>query len=134
VGQGAKVETGGGRSGALLEPTVMTGTRPGQKVNSEEVFAPLTTVTPCADFAEAIAMANDSPYGLQAGVFTRDIGQLMAAWHDLDVGGVIGNDIPGFRIDRMPYGGAKASGLGREGVRFAIDEMTELRILIVPGA
>jgi acyl-CoA reductase-like NAD-dependent aldehyde dehydrogenase len=87
-----------------------------------------------ADFSQALTVANDSPYGLQAGVFTRDTARLMEAWDRLDVGGVIGNDIPGFRIDRMPYGGAKASGLGREGVRYAIQEMTELRLLTLPGA
>jgi acyl-CoA reductase-like NAD-dependent aldehyde dehydrogenase len=134
VAEGAKVETGGTRRGSVLEPTILTGTKPAQKVNCEEIFAPVTTVTPCAGFAEAIALANDSPYGLQAGVFTRDNARLMEAWSRLDVGGVIGNDIPGYRIDRMPYGGAKASGLGREGVRYAIDEMTEVRLLILPGA
>lgn len=134
VSEGARVETGGGRTGALLEPTVLTGTRPSQKVNLEEIFAPVTTVTPVADFEQALTVANDSPYGLQCGVFTRDTARLMAAWDRLDMGAVIGNDIPGFRIDRMPYGGAKASGLGREGVRYAIQEMTELRLLTLPGA
>jgi acyl-CoA reductase-like NAD-dependent aldehyde dehydrogenase len=74
---------------------------------------------------------NDSPYGLQAGVFTRDLQTMFEAWSELDVGGVNGNDIPGYRVDRLPYGGAKASGLGREGVRYAIQEMTELRLLTV---
>lgn len=132
--QGAQVETGGTRRGTLLEPTILTGTRPDQRVNCEEVFAPVTTVTPCASFEEALAVANDSPYGLQAGVFTQSHARLMEAWSRLDVGGVIGNDMPGYRVDRMPYGGAKASGLGREGVRYAIDEMTEVRLLILPGA
>ena len=98
-------------------------------MNCEEVFAPVTTVTAYRDFDDALARVNDTPYGLQAGVFTRDIGKLMRAWDRLDVGGVMGNEVPAWRVDRMPYGGAKASGLGREGVRYAIDEMTELRLL-----
>ncbi len=130
---GAKVRVGGGRRGTLLEPTVLTDTRPDQQVECEEVFAPVTTVSPYRDFDEAIARVNDSPYGLQAGIFTRDVGRLMRAWSRLDVGGVMGNDIPSFRVDRMPYGGAKASGLGREGVRYAIEEMTELRLLTLIG-
>jgi glyceraldehyde-3-phosphate dehydrogenase (NADP+) len=129
VSSGARVRIGGARRGSLLEPTVLTDTRPEQQVNCEEVFAPVTTVSPYRAFDEALARVNDSPYGLQAGVFTRDVGALMRAWARLDVGGVMGNDIPSFRVDRMPYGGAKASGLGREGVRYAIEEMTELRLL-----
>lgn len=127
--EGARVMTGGTRRGSLLEPTVLTGTRPEQQVNCDEVFAPVTTVTAYRSFDEALARVNASPYGLQAGVFTRDVGKLMRAWDRLDVGGVMGNEIPSWRVDRMPYGGAKASGLGREGVRYAIDEMTELRLL-----
>jgi len=134
VREGARIETGGSRRGTLLVPTVLTGTSPAQRVNCEEIFAPVTTVSACADLDEAIAVANDSPYGLQAGVFSNDVNVLMKAWSALDVGAVIGNDIPGYRIDRMPYGGSKASGLGREGVRYAIDEMTELRLLTLPGA
>jgi len=134
VSQGAKLELGGGRRGALLEPVILTGTTPEMRVNSEEIFAPVTTVEAVADFDEAIGRANATPYGLQAGVFTRDVARIMAAWDRLDVGGVMGNDIPGYRIDRMPYGGARASGLGREGVRYAIQEMTELRLLTLPGA
>lgn len=127
--EGAQVLVGGSRSGTLFKPTVLANTKPAQAVNCEEVFAPITTVTPYRDFDDAVAVLNDSLYGLQAGVFTRDISKLMRAWDRLDVGGVMGNDIPSFRVDRMPYGGAKASGLGREGVRYAIDEMTELRLL-----
>ena len=130
---GATVRVGGKRNGALLEPTVLTDTRPDQQVECEEVFAPVTTVSPYRDFDAAIARVNDSPYGLQAGIFTHDVGRLMRAWSRLDVGGVMGNDIPSFRMDRMPYGGAKASGLGREGVRYAIEEMTELRLLTLIG-
>lgn len=126
---GAKALTGGTREGTLFQPTVLAGTKPDQAVNCEEVFAPVTTVTAYQDFDQALEMVNASRFGLQAGVFTRDVGKLMHAWDRLDVGGVMGNDIPSWRVDRMPYGGAKASGLGREGVRYAIDEMTELRLL-----
>lgn len=126
---GARVVTGGSRKGTLLQPTILTGTRPDQAVNCEEVFAPVTTVTAYREFDDALASINASPYGLQAGVFTRDTQKLMRAWSRLDVGGVMGNEIPSFRVDRMPYGGAKSSGLGREGVRYAMEEMTELRLL-----
>lgn len=129
VREGAKVATGGKRQGALLQPTILTGTGPAQQVNCEEVFAPVTTVTPYTTFDEAVEGINATPYGLQAGIFTRDVATMMRAWERLDVGGVMGNDIPSFRVDRMPYGGAKASGLGREGVRYAIQEMTEPRLL-----
>jgi len=129
VRDGATVAVGGGRSGAVLQPTVLTGTRPDHRVNCEEVFAPVTTVTPYRSFDEALESLNASPYGLQAGVFTRDVGRLMRAWDRLEVGGVMGNEVPTWRMDRMPYGGAKASGLGREGVRYAIEDMTELRLL-----
>jgi acyl-CoA reductase-like NAD-dependent aldehyde dehydrogenase len=129
VREGATVVTGGGRRGAVLEPTVLAGTRPEQRVNCEEVFAPVTTVSVYRSFDDALALVNASPYGLQAGIFTRDVSRLMRAWDRLDVGGVMGNEVPTWRMDRMPYGGAKASGCGREGVRYAIDEMTELRLL-----
>ncbi len=129
VREGATLLAGGARRGALLEPAILTGTRPGQRVNCEEVFAPITTVTPYAAFDQAVELVNASPYGLQAGVFTRDVSRLMQAWDRLEVGGVMGNEVPTWRIDRMPYGGAKASGLGREGTRYAIEEMTELRLL-----
>jgi acyl-CoA reductase-like NAD-dependent aldehyde dehydrogenase len=131
VAAGAERLTGGGRTGALLEPVVLTGTRPEMQVNCEEIFAPVTTVTPYTDFDAALALVNDTPFGLQAGVFTKDVTKLMRAWHVLDVGGVMGNEIPSWRVDRMPYGGARASGLGREGVRYAIQEMTELRLLTI---
>jgi glyceraldehyde-3-phosphate dehydrogenase (NADP+) len=131
VAAGAQVVTGGKRTGQYVEPTVLTHTTPEMKVNCEEVFAPLVTVTPFRKIEEAITAVNGSPYGLQAGVFTRDLQTMFGAWAELDVGGVNGNDIPGYRVDRLPYGGAKASGLGREGVRYAIQEMTEMRLLTV---
>jgi glyceraldehyde-3-phosphate dehydrogenase (NADP+) len=115
----------------MLEPAVLSGTRPEQRVNCEEVFAPVVTVEPYDDFAEALKRVNDSPYGLQAGVFTRDAKLLFTAFEELAVGGVMAGDVPTFRIDHMPYGGVKDSGLGREGLRYAIEEMTERKILVV---
>lgn len=129
VAAGAEIAVGGTRDGIFLEPTVLLHTRAEMKVNCEEVFAPLVTVTPYNALADAVAMANASPYGLQAGVFTTNLQTMLRLHAELDVGGVNGNDIPGFRVDRLPYGGSKASGLGREGVRYAIEQMTELRVL-----
>ena len=129
VAGGAKIALGGTRNGLFLEPTVLLHTTAEMKVNCEEVFAPLVTVTPYRDLTEAITAANASPWGLQAGVFTTNLQTMFRLHAELDVGAVNGNDIPGFRIDRLPYGGAKASGLGREGVRYAIEEMTERRVL-----
>lgn len=129
VAGGAKIAVGGKRHGIFLEPTVLLHTSQEMKVNCEEVFAPLVTITPYRTVAEAVAWANASPYGLQAGVFTTNLQTMFRLHAELDVGGVNGNDIPGFRVDRLPYGGSKASGLGREGVHYAIEEMTELRVL-----
>jgi len=126
---GARLVVGGSRRGALLEPTILADTTPQQRVNCEEIFAPVTTVAAYTSFDAALEQVNATPYGLQAGVFTRDISRLMRAWDRLEVGGVMGNEVPTWRVDRMPYGGAKASGLGREGVRHAIEEMTDLRLL-----
>jgi acyl-CoA reductase-like NAD-dependent aldehyde dehydrogenase len=126
---GAKVETGGTRRNSILEPTVLTHTRPEMKVNCQEVFAPVVVVEPYDDFKDAIRRVNDSPYGLQAGLFTRDAKLLFTAFEELEVGGVIAGDVSSFRIDHMPYGGVKESGLGREGLRYAIEEMTEPRLL-----
>ncbi len=128
---GAKILTGGHRRGSMVEPTVLTETRPDMRVNCQEVFAPVVTVEPYEDFDEALRRSNDSPYGLQAGVFTRDAARLFHAFEELEVGGVMGGDIPSFRIDNMPYGGVKDSGLGREGLRYAIEEMTEPRLLVM---
>jgi len=128
---GAQLLCGGERRGALLEPTVLTGTQPEQRINCQEVFAPVVTVEPYHDFAAALKAVNNSPYGLQAGVFTRDAKLLFAAFEELEVGGVIAGDVPSFRMDPMPYGGVKDSGLGREGLRYAIEEMTERRILVL---
>ena len=131
VAGGAKLHTGGGRHGSMLEPTVLTNTRPDMKVSCQEVFAPVVIVEPYDEFADAIRKVNDSPFGLQAGVFTRDSKLLFSAFEDLEVGGVIAGDMSSFRIDHMPYGGVKDSGIGREGLRYAIEEMTEPRILVL---
>jgi acyl-CoA reductase-like NAD-dependent aldehyde dehydrogenase len=122
---------GGTRRGAVLEPTVLLDTASDMQVNCEEVFAPVVTVRPYDEFDGAVATVNDSPYGLQAGVFTRDVRTAWRAFESLEVGGVALNDISGFRVDHAPYGGVKGSGLGREGVKYAIEEMTELRLLML---
>jgi acyl-CoA reductase-like NAD-dependent aldehyde dehydrogenase len=128
---GARALCGGTRRGAYLEPTVLTGTRPEQRVNCEEIFAPVVTVEAFDDFDAAIRQVNRTPYGLQAGVFTRDARKIFRAYEELAVGGVIVNDVSTFRIDHMPYGGVKDSGLGREGLRYAIEEMTEPKLLVM---
>ena len=113
----------------MVEPTVLVNTTPEMKVNCEEVFGPVVTVTPYEQLEEAVRLVNASPYGLQAGVFTTNLKTMFRLHVELHVGAVNGNDMPAYRIDRLPYGGAKASGLGREGVRSAIEEMTESRLL-----
>jgi acyl-CoA reductase-like NAD-dependent aldehyde dehydrogenase len=131
VASGGRIETGGKRTGSYVEPTVLTHTRAEMKVNCHEVFAPIVTVEPYDDFMDAIRRINESPYGLQAGVFTNDAKLLFTAFEELQVGGVIGGDMSSFRIDHMPYGGVKESGIGREGLRYAIEEMTEPRLLVL---
>jgi acyl-CoA reductase-like NAD-dependent aldehyde dehydrogenase len=128
---GARLLCGGQRNGPMLEPTVLTGTRPEMRVNCQEIFAPVVTVEPYNDFKDALRQANNSPYGLQAGIFTRDVKLLFNAYEELEVGGLIAGDVPSFRIDQMPYGGVKDSGLGREGLRYAIEEMTEPKLLVM---
>ena len=116
---------------ALMQPTVLTGTKPEMRVNCLEVFAPVVTVESYRDFAHALKQVNDSKYGLQAGIFTSDARLIFEAYEALEVGGVIVGDVPTFRIDHMPYGGTKESGLGREGLRYAIEEMTERKLLVM---
>src|SRR6266852_2907539 len=128
---GARLLVGGQRQGPMLEPAVLTGTRPDMKVNCQEIFAPVVTVEPYDDFNDAVRQINNSPYGLQAGIFTRDAKLLFNAYEELEVGGLIAGDVPSFRIDHMPYGGIKDSGLGREGLRYAIEEMTEPKLLVM---
>jgi acyl-CoA reductase-like NAD-dependent aldehyde dehydrogenase len=131
VQDGATLLCGGKRHGSILEPTVLTGTRPDMKVNCQEIFAPVVTIESYDDFSAALRRINESPYGLQAGVFTRDANRIFQAYEELEVGGVIAGDVPSFRIDHMPYGGVKDSGLGREGLRYAIEEMTEPKLLVM---
>jgi acyl-CoA reductase-like NAD-dependent aldehyde dehydrogenase len=128
---GARLLCGGERQGSLLQPTVVTGTRPEMKVNCQEVFAPVVTVEAYDSFEQALRLINASSYGLQAGIFTRDVKLLFNAYEELEVGGLIAGDVPSFRIDHMPYGGVKDSGLGREGLRYAIEEMTEPKLLVM---
>ncbi len=130
VDQGARVLFGGTRVGTLHGPTVLTGTQPSMKVCSLEVFGPVVSVEPFDRFDEAVEAINNSPYGLQAGVFTNSIQEMNHAFSDLNVGGVIINDVPTFRVDHMPYGGVKDSGLGREGVKYAMHDMLEPRLLV----
>jgi glyceraldehyde-3-phosphate dehydrogenase (NADP+) len=129
VAGGAKVLAGGTRSGSLWQPTVLTGLREDMRVSCEEVFAPVVGLTPFADVRAAIDAAGRSEFGLQAGIFTNDMRVVDEAFDRLDVGGLMVNDVSSFRIDHMPYGGVKSSGLGREGLRYAIEEMSELKLL-----
>ena len=128
---GAKVLCGGGREGTFLEPTVLEEVVPDMNVVCKEVFAPIVSLIPYSDFDSAIEMVNDSIYGLQAGIYTNDINKAFKAFRKLEVGGVIINDVPTYRTDHMPYGGIKESGLGREGLKYAIEEMTEMKTLIL---
>jgi acyl-CoA reductase-like NAD-dependent aldehyde dehydrogenase len=129
--QGAEVLTGGTADGPFYQPTLISRTTPEMKVRCEEVFGPVCTISPYETFEEALAEVNDSKYGLQAGVFTNDINRAFDAHRTLEVGGVIVNDVSAFRADQMPYGGSKESGFGREGLRFAMEEMTEPRIMVL---
>jgi acyl-CoA reductase-like NAD-dependent aldehyde dehydrogenase len=131
VAGGAEVLAGGKRRGSLFEPTVLTRTRHEMRVSCEEVFAPVVLVELYDEFGDALREVNNSPYGLQAGIFTRDAKLIFSAYEALEVGGVIAGDVPTFRIDHMPYGGIKDSGLGREGLRYAIEEMTERKLLVL---
>ncbi|HEX8707520.1 MAG TPA: aldehyde dehydrogenase family protein [Pyrinomonadaceae bacterium] len=134
LGAGARLLCGGTRRGSLLAATVLTDVHAEMRVCSEEVFAPVATIQTFGDFAAALADANNTRYGLQAGVFTRDMTHAMQAAQTLEFGGVMINDAPAFRVDNMPYGGVKLSGAGREGVRYAMEEMTEPRLVVIdPG-
>jgi len=127
---GARCELGGRTDGRVLLPTIVTHASDDMRICQEELFAPITVVSPYRDFAEALARVNNSRYGLQAGVFTRNLAQAFEAVHQLRVGGVMVNDVPSFRLDHMPYGGVKESGMGREGVRYAVEEMTEMKLAV----
>ncbi len=126
---GARLVYGGKREGAMFEPTILENVKPELRISCREAFAPVVVVSPYEAFEEALEGVNDSIYGLQAGIFTNDLKKAFRAYEVLDVGGVILNDIPTFRIDHMPYGGVKESGFGREGLKYAMEEMTELKLL-----
>jgi acyl-CoA reductase-like NAD-dependent aldehyde dehydrogenase len=130
---GAKMVAGSERKGSLVYPAILTGTKPGMKLRDEEVFGPVVAVEPYDDFEVALAEVNHSKYGLQAGLMTRDAGRIMTAYRELEVGALVVGDTPTWRLDPMPYGGVKESGLGREGIRSAIEEMTEPRLLVMTG-
>lgn len=131
VQAGAKLLCGGQREGAMLTATILEDAPEDSKVNAEEAFGPVSIISAFSDFDEALKRVNDSQFGLQAGVFTRDIYKAHKAWDELDVGGVVIGDVPSWRVDNMPYGGVKESGLGREGIRYAIADMTEIRLLVL---
>lgn len=131
VQAGAEILIGGKREDPFYTPTVLTLTKNDMKVRCEEIFGPVVTLGTYSDFGQAIAEVNNSNYGLQAGVFTRDLDRIMLAYRDIEVGGLIVNDVSSFRADQMPYGGTKESGTGREGLRWAMNEMTEEKVLVL---
>jgi acyl-CoA reductase-like NAD-dependent aldehyde dehydrogenase len=131
VAQGAEVLVGGERNDPFYAPTVLTNVHRDMKVCREEIFGPVTTVSRYETFEEALDEVNATPYGLQAGIFTRDVERAFLAHREIRVGGLILNDVSAFRADQMPYGGTKDSGYGREGLRYAMEEMTEPRIMVV---
>ncbi len=131
VAKGGKLLCGGKREGAMLDATLLEGVDRNTKIYQEEAFGPVAIISKFSKFEDALNEVNDSKFGLQAGIFTRDIFKAMDAWDKLDVGGVVIGDVPSYRVDNMPYGGVKDSGLGREGIRFAIEDMTEIRNLVI---
>lgn len=131
VQAGAEVLTGAKREDPFYLPTVLSNTEASMKVRCEEIFGPVITVGTYGKFEDAIGEVNNSKYGLQAGIFTSDVDRLWLAWRDIEVGGLIANDVSAFRADQMPYGGSKESGSGREGLRWAMEEMTETRVLVL---
>jgi acyl-CoA reductase-like NAD-dependent aldehyde dehydrogenase len=128
---GAQVLCGGTRDGAMLDATVLENVPGDALINRKEAFGPVAVLSEFTDFDAALDLINDSDFGLQAGIFTRDLYKMNRAWDTLEVGGVVIGDVPSWRVDNMPYGGVKDSGLGREGVKFAIEDMTELRLLVI---
>ncbi len=128
---GARRLVGGERNGSLYWPTILENTRPNMKVVCREVFAPMASLAPCRNFSEALEQADRTEFGLQAAVFTRDLDRVIESIGRLNFGGVIVNEMPGFRVDHMPYGGNRNSGIGREGVRFAIEEMTQMQTVAI---
>lgn len=131
IDDGARLITGGKRNGAFFEPTVLTGVGSDRKIVCEEAFGPVLVVEPYSNFYQAVETINHSDFGLQAGVFTNQLDKAMRAFNQLEVGGVVLNDVPTFRVDNMPYGGVKDSGFGREGLKYSIEEMTEIKLLVM---
>jgi len=131
VDSGARIIAGGKREGSMFEPTILENVKPELRISWLEAFAPVVVIYRYADFEEALKGVNYSIYGLQAGIFTGNLNKAFRAYEELDVGGVIVNDIPTFRIDHMPYGGMKESGFGREGLKYAIEEMTEMKLMAI---
>ncbi len=131
VADGATLLCGGNRKGNMLEATLLENVGTDTDAYREEAFGPLALLSKFSDFGAALDEVNDSKFGLQAGIFTRDLFKTLDAWDHLDVGGVVINDVPSYRVDNMPYGGVKDSGLGREGIRFAMEDMTEIRNLVI---
>ena len=131
VAAGADLLCGGGQNGAMLEATLLENVPRDCDASKEEAFGPLANLSRFTDFHEALDQVNDSRFGLQAGIFTNNFQQVLDAWDILDVGGVVVNDVSSYRVDNMPYGGVKDSGLGREGIRFAMEDMTEIRNLVI---
>ncbi len=128
---GGTILCGGQRNGAILEATLLENVPGELKICAQEAFGPVAVLSSFSEFDEALSQVNDSVFGLQTGIFTRDLYKMQRAWDQLDVGGVIIGDVPSWRVDNMPYGGVKDSGLGREGIRFAIEDMTEIRLLVI---
>lgn len=131
IEHGARILCGGKRDGVFFDATWLENVDPGDKVSAREVFGPIATIKPYSNFKAAVEEVNDSDFGLQAGIFTKNMDHAWYAWNELEVGGVVINDIPSLRVDNMPYGGVKDSGLGREGVRFAMEDMTEIRLMVL---
>jgi acyl-CoA reductase-like NAD-dependent aldehyde dehydrogenase len=131
VAAGATLLCGGEREGAMLDATLLEDVPADQDVVCKEAFGPVAVLKKFSSFDDALDMVNDSVFGLQAGIFTRDLYKAHRAWDELDVGGVVIGDVPSYRVDNMPYGGVKDSGLGREGIRFAMEDMTEIRLMVV---
>ncbi len=131
VARGARLLVGGKREGAMLEATLLEDVPPDCDAMAKEAFGPVACLSSFTDFDAALDAVNDSIFGLQAGIFTRDIYKIQRAWNKLEVGGVVIGDVPSWRVDHMPYGGVKDSGLGREGIRYAMEDMTEIRLLVI---
>ena len=131
VDAGATLLVGGKREGAMLEATLLENAPKGTNIVEEEAFGPVAVISRFSDFDHALNTVNESKFGLQAGIFTRDLYKAQKAWDELEVGGVVIGDVPSWRVDNMPYGGVKDSGLGREGIRWAINDMTEERLLVI---